>query len=749
MASTYSALKIQLMATGENSGTWGNVTNVNLGTALEEAIVGSADVTFTSANVTLSLTDSNASQTARNLRLNLVGTTGGARDLIVPAIEKVYIVNNGCADTVTIKNSSGTGISVPPGKTEYVYNNGTNVVEAINHLTSLTLDTALPIASGGTGSNSATFSGANITALNASAVSSGTLDNARTTAASANGASTIIARDASGNFTANTATLTTVTGNGSGLTSLNASSLATGTVPTARLGSGTADNTTFLRGDQTFATISSSPPALSSTFPLKSATSLAAGRVVNINSVGEVGDYPAVNSIGSVVTNSGGNGNYTQFSTNGSRALNLDAVDPPFPNGGNTTLTIKGMAVTGSGFTNGTVNVTSNINVRSGGGGLTNYSYSTIPINATQFLVNFWMQGYGFVGECGVQRLRVKAFVVTVDSSGNCTKGSELTYFSIDGLSGQSAAIGMYRFVSGLYGVYINYVNLSNVAVPLGYYLTVAGDTVTSTQDNDFYNYTGSTKAGGAFGQITSSNIAVNTGSGDNSTFLYKATWNGSALGAVTNENLFPLGGRVASRLVSPTLLVAVNSDTSNVVRIFTFTINQSTGAATQFASRILDNTFVTTPIYLELASESSTRFVLSLYNASKVYGYSFEINSSGDILGTGIKLTTELTNDNMNPTYTGSSSTYRFADFSTKTQNFVVSSYNTPQWNSLGVSQTAQNTSPATIITDGVASGFAGLTPGVTYYIDQTTYNGAVTATPGNFVVGLATSSTQISLGL
>ena len=103
MASTYSSLKIQLMATGENSGTWGNVTNDNLGIALEEAIVGSADVTFASATVTLTLTDSNASQTARNLRLNLTGTSGGAQDLVVPAIEKLYIVNNGCADTITIK----------------------------------------------------------------------------------------------------------------------------------------------------------------------------------------------------------------------------------------------------------------------------------------------------------------------------------------------------------------------------------------------------------------------------------------------------------------------------------------------------------------------------------------------------------------------------------------------------------------------------------------------------------------------
>lgn len=157
MASTYSNLKIQLMTTGENSGTWGNVTNTNLGTALEEAITGSVDVTFASGDVTLTLTNTNSSQSARNLRLNCTGTTGGARNLILGSgcqIEKVYIVNNGCADAITVKNTTGTGIAVPAGKTMYVFNNGTNVVDAITHLTSLTLGSALPIASGGTGSNS-------------------------------------------------------------------------------------------------------------------------------------------------------------------------------------------------------------------------------------------------------------------------------------------------------------------------------------------------------------------------------------------------------------------------------------------------------------------------------------------------------------------------------------------------------------------------------------------------------------------
>ena len=156
MPSTYSNLKIQLMATGENNTTWGNVTNDNLGVAIEEAIAGSADVTFSSGDVTLTLTNTNATQTARNMRLRCTGTTGGARSLIVPAIEKAYIVQNDCADAITVKNATGTGIAVPAGRVMWVYNDATNVVAATTHLTSLTLASPLPIASGGSGTNVAT-----------------------------------------------------------------------------------------------------------------------------------------------------------------------------------------------------------------------------------------------------------------------------------------------------------------------------------------------------------------------------------------------------------------------------------------------------------------------------------------------------------------------------------------------------------------------------------------------------------------
>jgi hypothetical protein len=160
MPSTYSNIKIQLMATGENNTTWGNVTNINLGTALEEAIVGSADVTFASANVTLTLTDTNASQTARHMRLRCTGVTGGStRNLIVPSIEKPYIVQNDCADSILVKTAAGTGITVPAGKTMWVYSDGTNVVNTTTHLSSLTLGTDLAVADGGTGASTFTANG--------------------------------------------------------------------------------------------------------------------------------------------------------------------------------------------------------------------------------------------------------------------------------------------------------------------------------------------------------------------------------------------------------------------------------------------------------------------------------------------------------------------------------------------------------------------------------------------------------------
>lgn len=161
MASTYSSLKIELIGTGDQAGTWGATTNTNLGTALEEAITGSANVTFASSNVAIALTDTNASQVARNLELNLVGTITNQQTLFIPAIEKQYLIVNNLSNSVVISNGTnaaptGTTVTVPAGRNMIIYNDSINVAQAVNYITefaasNVTITNALGVASGGTG----------------------------------------------------------------------------------------------------------------------------------------------------------------------------------------------------------------------------------------------------------------------------------------------------------------------------------------------------------------------------------------------------------------------------------------------------------------------------------------------------------------------------------------------------------------------------------------------------------------------
>ena len=162
--STYSSLKFELILTGDQSGQWGNTTNTNIGTAVEQAIVGMATLTsadFPSNVATLTLADTNAAQNARALCLNIAaGAVSTAGTINVPAIQKPYIIINGSSHTVTVKVSGLTGVAVPSGKRTVVYNNGTDVGNQVDYLPALALGTALPVASGGTGVTTSTGTGA-------------------------------------------------------------------------------------------------------------------------------------------------------------------------------------------------------------------------------------------------------------------------------------------------------------------------------------------------------------------------------------------------------------------------------------------------------------------------------------------------------------------------------------------------------------------------------------------------------------
>jgi hypothetical protein len=140
MANTTSAnLKLTVQQTGENSGTWGQITNTNL-LILEQAIGGYAAVSAASG---ASLTFSNgAVSNGKNQVLKLTGTISGNVNVVIPdSITKTYIVENATvgAHTVTFKTSSGTGITwsaTDKGK-KILYSDGTNVEEGVTSTGSL------------------------------------------------------------------------------------------------------------------------------------------------------------------------------------------------------------------------------------------------------------------------------------------------------------------------------------------------------------------------------------------------------------------------------------------------------------------------------------------------------------------------------------------------------------------------------------------------------------------------------------
>ncbi len=138
MSSTYSSnLKVELIGTGDQSGAWGTTTNENFVNVFEDAIVGRAIANFpTDADLTLTYTDTVATQTARHLYLNVtssVSLTAG-KSLIVPTINKNYVIENNTTggQAILVKTVAGTGITVENGQKVPVYVNGADVVYAFN-----------------------------------------------------------------------------------------------------------------------------------------------------------------------------------------------------------------------------------------------------------------------------------------------------------------------------------------------------------------------------------------------------------------------------------------------------------------------------------------------------------------------------------------------------------------------------------------------------------------------------------------
>lgn len=147
MPSTYSPdLRIELIANGEQSGTWGSTTNTNLGTLIEDAIAGRASVSVTSADQALTASNGSADE-ARCAAVDLsIGAWGSPANfsVYVPPVTKLYVVRNTdatytatvyCSTVLGNTTAAGTGVAVPPGKSVLLRSDGTNIVEQLNHIT--------------------------------------------------------------------------------------------------------------------------------------------------------------------------------------------------------------------------------------------------------------------------------------------------------------------------------------------------------------------------------------------------------------------------------------------------------------------------------------------------------------------------------------------------------------------------------------------------------------------------------------
>jgi hypothetical protein len=260
MAITYSTnLKLTLIGTGDQAGTWGNTTNTNLGTLIEQAIAGyvSQTVADSASSTSLSIADGTSS-VARNMVLVLQGALTLARDIILPTSTKLYFIHNNTSGgfAVTAKCSGQTGVSIPNGAKVILACNGTDIVEAFNYSGSLIFPTSATITT-----LSGTTLGYGSASITNASIASGTVTNLRATTFQGGSASitnadidsAVIGILTNTTFSSGSASITTASFGSATVTNLLATNFSCGSesITTASFGSATVTNlraTTFQGG---------------------------------------------------------------------------------------------------------------------------------------------------------------------------------------------------------------------------------------------------------------------------------------------------------------------------------------------------------------------------------------------------------------------------------------------------------------------------------------------------------------------
>ena len=149
MASTYSStLNLELQASGENSGTWGTITNNNL-QKIESAVKGYVSVAIASTSDSLSATDGSTTDEQSNAIIKLTGTLTGNTTMQCEAVENWYIVDNAASMgtyTLGFKPAGGTATNLVSGSKHLLYTDGSTMFDVLDDAGNITANGTLTVS---------------------------------------------------------------------------------------------------------------------------------------------------------------------------------------------------------------------------------------------------------------------------------------------------------------------------------------------------------------------------------------------------------------------------------------------------------------------------------------------------------------------------------------------------------------------------------------------------------------------------